>query len=410
MPSLLLSNMKSNMRLCLMAMLLTLTGIVFAQNDDQYLTGNAFLVKGDYTRAVESLSMAIMRNNSDEHLYIKRGQALLKVNDVLKAIEDFNEANLIDPGVADLWLARAYALDGDHDNALKYLENHLSSAFRISEDSIKKDPAFNGIQDDPAWHSLWQKDWYNESEKTAADVMYYMKRKQYEQAVTRLDEAIVKDPDNVELIQLRGKVFLKQENYAAAAGDFSSAIKSDKFSTANFTDRGFAYLKSGRFKDAVNDYNKALKDDPANFPLYLQRAEAYAGQANWPSAIKDIQLYMKYFEDDMHALYLCGEYYYSGGDYMNALKCFNRNLKEDPNNALYFKARGKTYLKTATYRYAISDLSMALDLSPNDSETWMYHGLSSIQTGDKENGCSSLNKARKLGNTEAVRYILENCE
>ena len=77
--------------------------------------------------------MAIMRNNSDEQLYIKRGNALLKVNDIAKAIEDFNEANLIEPGVADLWLARAYAMDGDHENATEVFgRTTWDPAFRIA--------------------------------------------------------------------------------------------------------------------------------------------------------------------------------------------------------------------------------------------------------------------------------------
>ncbi len=105
----------------------------------------------------------------------------------------------------------------------------------------------------------------------------------------------------------------------------------------------------------------------------------------------------------------CGEYYYDGGDYMNALKYFNINLKEDPVNSQYFKARGKTYLKTATYKYAMSDLSMSLDLNPDDAETWMYLGLAKIQSGDKTNGCSDLQKAQQLGNTEVLKYIVDNC-
>jgi Flp pilus assembly protein TadD len=84
-------------------------------------------------------------------------------------------------------------------------------------------------------------------------------------------------------------------------------------------------------------------------------------------------------------------------------------MKEDPNNANYYKARGKTYLKTATYRYAISDLSMSLDLNPSDAEAWMYHGVALIKSGNKSDGCSSLHKAQNLGSTEALKYIVENC-
>jgi len=52
---------------------------------------------------------------------------------------------------------------------------------------------------------------------------------------------------------------------------------------------------------------------------------------------------------------------------------------------------------------------MSLDLNPEDAETWMYLGIAKIQSGDKENGCSDLEKAQKLGNAQALKYIIENC-
>ena len=36
------------MQICFMIMLMIMTGQAFSQVDDQYLAGNAFLVKGDY--------------------------------------------------------------------------------------------------------------------------------------------------------------------------------------------------------------------------------------------------------------------------------------------------------------------------------------------------------------------------
>jgi len=350
--------MRKTLPLALFILLSLLSINSFSQTDEQYLAGNAYLMKGDFSRAAESLSMAINRNNSDEQLYIRRGSAYLYNKDTEKAIADFSEANLINPGSADIWLARSYATEGNTNEAVTFLESHLKSPFRIQEDSLKKDPAFNSIQGSPEWYALWEKEWYTDAEKAVADAEFYVRRNQYDRAVSLLDDAILNNRENAALIAARAKVFLKQGNYAAAAGDYSSAINADKTGTEYYSQRGFAYLESGRYKDAVNDFNKALREDPADFSIYLQRAEAYAGQMNWQQAVRDVQVYLKYFGDDQKALHECGEYYYASGDFMNALKYFNINLKEDPNNALYYKARGKTYLNTATQKYALSDLSM----------------------------------------------------
>jgi tetratricopeptide (TPR) repeat protein len=378
--------------------------------DEQYLAGCAYYIKGNFNMAAESFSLAIVRNNSDEQLYIKRGASRLKLNDFSGAIDDFTEANQILPDVADVWLARSYALSGDYAKAISSLKMHLSSTFRLAEDSIKKDPAFDKIQMTDDWYNLWQQEWYSESEKAAKDANYFAAKKNFDKALALLDDEIAKGSADADIPFLKGDFDVKQGNFAVAIADYSKALSLDKYMTIVYARRGLAYLKAGRFKDAVNDLNKAVKADPGNFNLYVQRSEAYAGQESWQSAIKDITFYLKYFENDFEALYKCGEYYYGSEDYMNALKCFNLNLKEDPNNGLYYKARGKTYLKTATYRYAISDLAMSLDLLPDDSETWMYLGIAKIQSGDAENGCSDLKKAQQLGNVQAVKYELDNCK
>lgn len=378
--------------------------------DENYLAGSASLIKGEYGKAVESFSFAISRNNSDEQLFIKRGEARMRQRDFVQAEEDFREANLIYPGVADLWLARCYALAGEKGKALTFLASHLNSEFRVPEDSIKKDQAFDEIQTSAEWYALWQKEWYTDEEKLASELSYYSRKNLFDEGNILLSDQLTKNPDSKVLYSLKGKMAYDQGNYAAAIADFSTALNLDKNFIAVYSERGMANLKAGRFKEAVNDFNKALKDDPADFELYIQRAGAYAGMKSWVPAIRDIQLYLKYFENDQKILHQCGEYYYAAEDYINALKYFNRNLLEDPNNSLYYKSRGKTYLKAATYRYAISDLSMSLDLNPEDAETWMYLGIAKIQSGDKENGCSDLQRAQRMGNAEAVKYIVDYCK
>jgi tetratricopeptide (TPR) repeat protein len=377
--------------------------------DASYLSGCASLNKGDYQHAVENFSAAISRNNADEQLFIKRGSSFLHLKDYTAAAEDFNEANLIYPGIADIWLARLYAVLGENANAISFLKRHLQSEFRLREDSIKKDPAFDRLQVTSEWETLWEQDWYSKEEKIISEASYYCKRKSFDEAASLLTNALEASPDNKELLALRGAVMFEQGNYAGSVSDYSAALDLDKNFTTIFPLRALAYFKAGRYRDALNDYNKSIKLDPAGFRLYLQRAAAWAAIQSWEPAIKDMLFYLKYFENDQQAGHQCGEYYYEAGDYINALKYFNRNLKDDPNNSSYYKSRGKTYLKTATYRYAIGDLSMSLDLNPDDPETWMYLGIAKLESGDKENGCSDLERARGMGESRAIEYIVENC-
>jgi len=407
--------------LFLLAVALVFSQVAKAQTPDAgLLAGCAWYKTGNLDKALESFTVAISRNNADERLFLYRGRVLMGLRDYENAIRDFSEANEIIPGIGDFGLARAYALSGDEGKALASLKSHLSSDFRLPEDSINRDRAFENLHTSKEWYALWEQDWYNDHEKAGKEVSWYLKKNQPDQAISYLDEEISKSQVSPEMFALRGKVYLKQGNYASAIADYTSALNMMKKGQgepvlllnpeqSHYYNRALAYLGAGRFKDALTDFNKALREFPENFDGYLKRAEAYAGMENHEAARKDVLFYLNYFREDQKAIYQCGEYYYDGGDYMNALKYFNINLKEDPVNSLYFKSRGKTYLKTATYKYAVSDLSMSLDLNPDDAETWMYLGLAKIQSGDKTNGCSDLRKAQQLGNTEVLKYIVENC-
>jgi|WetSurSiteA1Bulk_404760.scaffolds.fasta_scaffold02044_6 tetratricopeptide (TPR) repeat protein len=402
---------KTLLGITVFVLLLLVSGRVFPQNaDEDYLAGCASIIKGSYSDAIMYLSSAITRNNSDENLFLKRGASYLNLKDYAHAVDDFKEANLINPGAGDIWLARAFALSGNNENAIIYLRSHLNSEWRLPEDSIQKDNAFNSLQSATEWYTLWQKDWYSDEEKSIADITFYAGKGLYDEANSRLSAELSRNPDSRSLIFLKAKISFDQGNYAAAIADYTTAIDMDRNNALYYALRGAANLKAERYKEALSDLNKAIRSDPAGFNLYIKRAEAYAGLQSWQSAIKDLLLYLKYFEDVSAVQFQCGNYYYEAGDYINALKYYSRLLKEDPDNSSYFKARGKTYLKTATYRYAISDLSMSLDLNPDDAETWMSLGLAKLQSGDKENGCSDLQRSQRMGNAEVGKYILENCK
>lgn len=396
----------------------------FAQSPDaSYLAGMAGLEKRNLSDAGEKLSWAISRNNADDRFYLARGEVYLLMKDYDRAKTDFEEANEILPGVADIWLARMYAVTGNAGKAAEMLRLHLQSPFRLPEDSIRRDPSFNGIQDSSEWFSLWDKDWYSPEEKTMAEAAYFLKKSQPEKALSLVDAALQSSSSAAGLYNQRGRIYLSTGNYAAAIADFTSALNLDKRSgdtrtketvyidnsTGILSNRGMAFLGAGRYKDAIADFNKVLREEPASFGTYLTRAEASAGAEVWDEAIRDMKFYLGFFPDDQKAIYQCGVYYYDSGDYINSLRCFNSNMKEDPANPIYFKARGKAYLKTSTLQYAISDLSMSLDLNPSDGETWLFLGVAKLQAGLKEEACSDFQKALQLGFTAALQYQVDNC-
>ncbi len=402
-----------NVQLLLLAvfiMALVPVGKLHAQDASElYLMGAAALRQGNYDQAEGYLTSALTGAVDRTSCYMKRGEAFYRMRQYERALSDFLAAGELQPGVGDLWLARTYACLGSFEQSLSFLRKHLASPLHETESLIRKDDAFDRLQYTDGWYDLWEQEWYSQDEKLLSEVAYYSGRGNTADAFALVDRGIAEKPGNASLLNARGKLNVKAGNYAAAIADFSAAIQADRNNGEYLAARGFAYCKAGRYKDAISDFNRVLAADPGYFDAYTGRAEAYAASGSYDLAARDLQTYLKYFPGDLPSLFLSGEYSFRQGKYIQALDFFNLILKADPDNAAYYKARGKTYLMTRTYGYAIRDLTMSLDLDPDDGETYRYLGQARLASGDAESACSDFEKARRLGDSQAVKYILENC-
>lgn len=385
-------------------------GPVFSQSaQEDYMAAFATLARRNWPEAVRLFGLAIERNNADERLFIGRGEAHFSSSDYAAATADFEEANQILPGCATLWLAKTYAAQKLSGEACRLLAVHLDSPFRQPEEMIKKDPAFDPIQESSEWHDLWQKDWYTEKEIALSESKRLSRKGNAIKAMDLLNDALLDYPEDINLLSERAGLLYESGNPGSALADYQAAIRLDKTRMDLYLGRGKSLLVSGRYRDAVADFNRVLRSDPAAFAVYKLRAATHAGLGDFGQAIADLQIFLRYFPEDMEVQYLCGTYHQRAGDNIQALRYFNQLLREDPNNALYYKSRGMSYLASNTVKYAASDLSMSLDLNPGDPEAWMYLGIAKIRQGDLENGCSDLEKARQLGSTEVLPYIIEHC-
>ncbi|MBN2482466.1 MAG: tetratricopeptide repeat protein [Bacteroidales bacterium] len=377
---------------------------------EYYLKGAAFIEQDSNRLAVENLTQALTIDRSDVKILLKRGEAYYNLNELEHATTDFQDANTLSPDVANLWIARCHARNGDDERALSFLEEHLASDFRLPETQIKRDPAFDDLQLTDEWYMLWQKAWYTAEEAVLREADYYINRNRPDEALKSLESAFARGMNGPDLLSMRGRINLDLGNYGPAVSDLTSAVNLDKGNMVYYKYRGQANLGAGQYKEAVDDFTRVLRDQPEYFDGYLARAEAYAGLQSYDLAVQDVTTYLKYFGSDQSAVFLCGAYLFQKGDYLNALKYFNMNMQDDPENATYYKARGKTYTMTRTYQYAIYDLTMSLDLDPSDGETWLYLGIARLETGDRTTACSDFQKALRAGETGALRYIIDNCQ
>jgi len=378
--------------------------------DDHYLAGLANLQRKEFKKTVSEFDKAIELVSNKYHYYLKRGEAYFWLGEYLKAKEDFNEASQLERYSGSLGLAMTYAKIGDTDLAIRHLEDHLLSQFRVSEKTIKLNKAFESIENSRKWVELWKKRWYNSFEKLEQEVDYLTKTAQYPEALDLVEVYISKYPDKAGAYALKGRINYAQGKIREAEVNFTKAISMDSENPDFRKRRADVYIKSENFPMAVKDISNALRSDPSMFNLYIKRAGLYHRINAGDKALADLIRYLDYFPADEEALHLCGKIYIDQGKYYSALKYFSINVENHSENPRSFIDRADAYVLSENYKYAIMDYGMALDLDPANPATWLNRGKVYIITGNNKQACYDLTRAVRLKSREGVKLYKEYCE
>ncbi|MBE9510602.1 MAG: tetratricopeptide repeat protein [Bacteroidetes bacterium] len=378
--------------------------------NDHYVAGLANLQRKEFKQAVSEFDKAIESESNKYKYYLKRGEAYFWLGEYLKAKDDFNKASLLERYSGSLGLAMTYAKMGDTDLAIKYLEDHLGSPFRVSEKSIKLNKAFESIENSRKWVELWKKRWYSSFEKLEQEIDYLTNAAQYPEALDLVEVYVSKYPDKAGAYALKGRINYARGKIREAEVNFSKAISLDSENPDFRKRRADVYFILGNFTMAVKDISNALRSDPSMFHLYIKRAGLYHRMDAGDKALDDLTSYLDYFPADEEALHLCGKIYIDQEKYYSALKCFSMNVENHPENPRSFIDRADAYILSGKYKYAIMDYGMALDLDPTNPATWLNRGKAYVRTGNNKQACYDFTWAVRLKSREGIKLYKEYCE
>jgi tetratricopeptide (TPR) repeat protein len=312
----------------------------------------------------------------------------------------------ISPGMGSYQLARIYAEQGNADEAVRHLESHLRSAYKLPSNIILLDDAFAGIEESLPWKKLWRNSWYTPEEELLQEIRYLNSSGNHLEALEKTDLLIHEKGERDDLLAERARTLLSMQQYQGAVQSLSRAIELRPM-PEYYRDRAKAYEGQKKPDKAAADLEKALRLEPERLELLKELGILYRQEEDLDRSILSLKRYLSYYPVDNEAIFSLGQTYYSSGKYLDALGQFNACLENDTSDPRFFAARGKTYLETGTYRYAIKDLSMALDLDPNQSEVWYMKGLARWKTNDREGAISDWKQAARLGSRNAALKLEE---
>ncbi|MDR0814678.1 MAG: tetratricopeptide repeat protein [Bacteroidales bacterium] len=393
--------------------ILSLWGVTVALSgqklNEAYLQARASILLQQYAAAEQSL-LSIPETDRTPVMRFALGESYYFSGKYSEAIRQFEsiESGSILPA-SQLYIAKSYSMTSQPAKAVEYLQKYLGQRDKLSESELELDPALSKIEHSKEWRILWEKEWYNASERKEAEVASLLKRKKYTEALTIIDDATKKSAAAGWWI-LRAHAYIAMEQDEPALESYHNAIQARSNQPDYYAEAAVVAVRLKKYALALEYIQQVIRLDPYRLGAYLQRASILGLAKQYDDARADINFYFKYLPADDKALYQMGLTETESGNPLSGIEYFSRLLEKDKSNTDYFTARAKAYIKTERYEEANDDLAQALDLNPRLPDVWLQKGIALHQVNDSEGACYCWQKALNLGSKDAAGYIFKYCK
>jgi tetratricopeptide (TPR) repeat protein len=306
-------------------LLLFFTFVASAQSPKKYCDAAEKFEKAlNYDAAIENYSKALEMDPKMEKAFVARAFCYEKVNRKEEAIEDYKRAIIFSPKEKEYYFnaGRLLASLGKNKEADEYLrqaiERDNSYGPAINEEiavltklkdyatgvkmsalavDVKKSAASlytHAVMNDSLKNYLEAEKFYRSS-KSADNkfipayvglALAQVKLNKPDDAMKVCEEALSKDPNNMDVFFARSLVNAAKKDFQMAVNDITKVTLS-KPSADAFKQRASYYIILGQHQNAINDYTQVLNIDDRDLGAYLSRAAAYEHTQNYKSAIND---------------------------------------------------------------------------------------------------------------------------
>lgn len=195
-----------------------------------------------------------------------------------------------------------------------------------------------------------------------ANALYF--KKNYVEALARLECARALESDNPEVYNTRGAVLLAQGQTDAALQAFSQAIALAPGDSRWYGNRGGAYKDAGNFKAAIADLDHAIELDPTNVAAHYTRGNVHGTENRLQAAIADYDALLRLDPNYERAYYSRGYAWFLSGEYPRSVADFTQAIALNGSKSDYFNRRAMAYLKLNQLDRALTDIDSALRLDP----------------------------------------------
>ena len=278
----------------------------------------------------------------------------------------------------------------------------------------------------------------------------------YDLALTALDVAVARDPNNAEILAYRGATRAHLGDEEGAEADYALSLSLDPVTEEDFMigkpslvevlqaevdiDRGRAFEAAVKGHDltrvepdnpigyflmgraylsdpqtslisAVSELDKAIERDTQEYEgltasLYVYRGEAYRRTEQYDKALADAETALSYYPDSNLGLRLRGQISIDQAQYELAVVQLSRVLDLYPVDPYTLALRGKAYTMLREYDLALKDLDAVLIMYPQYTFPLITRAEIYLGTGKNQQAVDNLTVLLALDPTFAYGYAM----
>jgi tetratricopeptide (TPR) repeat protein len=279
-------------------------------------------------------------------------------------------------------------------------------------------------------------------------------RSEYNISLDLLNQAYTLEPENEDVLLLRGRTFLRLNKANEAIGDLSKAATIAPKNTDIFENLSEAHTMNGDFAQAISALDSYLKIRPKQISIHRQKANLQLLKKDFAEAVKtcNTAIALEKEDDSIHFLLavatdslgndLAAENYYKNAielaladksrramtDLMSsyyagiagsqanlhkhdqAIKNYSEAIKFSQNNANLFLKRGLSFVAQTELQNGLQDFTQAIGLDAKNYSAFYNRGLINKKLGQFPAAISDFNQAIKIQpNSAASIFGRGNC-
>jgi len=220
------------------------------------------------------------------------------------------------------------------------------------------------------------------------------------EARERVTRQIEASPNNPQLYNLLGELWMRAEDLGQAETAFKKALELDNSFLSAYMNLGQVYHVTGRTDQAAKEFETVLTKDPKVIQAHMvlgiiheSRKEYDKAQTRYEAILK---LDPRFAPAANNLAWILVE---QGGNLDVALSHAQTAREQHPNDSHVADTLGWVYYKKNANLLAMSLLKEAVEKLPNDPVILFHYGMAQQKNGDQVGAKKSLQTALKLSQT-----------